>query len=72
MIMFRGLAAIIEAYLIYWSLRLFHRPQVFRIQSRMGGPAGLWHFDLRRVGRHHRRMPSRPGRCAGQWFRRWS
>ena len=45
---------------------LFHRPQMVRLQPRMGGAARLGHFDLRRRGgdRHRRRDP-RPAAGAG-------
>src|SRR6516162_5519288 len=41
---------------------VFRRPQVVRLQPRMGGAAGVGHLDLRRVGgdRHRRRHPRTP------------
>ena len=61
-IMFRGLAAIIEAYLIYWALVYLDRTQVLPIQPGVGGPAGVGDLDLRRLGGHHDRGgdPRRP------------
>jgi hypothetical protein len=45
---------------------LFRRPQMVRLQSRMGGSARLRHFDLRRVCRHRgRRRHSGPAGGAG-------
>ena len=40
---------------------LLRRPQVLQVQPRVGGPAGLGHLDLRRVGGHrHRGRHPRP------------
>ena len=56
---------------------LFHRPQMVRLQPRMGGAAGFRHIDLRRRGRdrHRRRDPRPPAGCgagllAGRRLRR--
>ena len=55
-VMFRGLCAIVEAYLIYWAVVYFVARKVLQVSPRVGGAAGLRHFDLRRVGgRCHRR-----------------
>ena len=45
---------------------VFRRPQVVRLQSRMGGAARVRHLDLRRVRRHrHRRRHPRAAGGAG-------
>ena len=58
---------------------LLRRPQVVRLQPRMGGAARLGHLDLRRLrrDRDRRRDPRPPGRAdagllAGRRFSRWS
>ena len=52
-IMFRGLAAIIEAYLIYWALVYLLARNGLPVQPGVGGPARLGDLHLRRLRRHH-------------------
>jgi hypothetical protein len=65
-LLLRGVAAIIEAYLIYWAVVYFVAPQVVRLQPRMGRAARLRHLDLRRLGGdRHRRCHPRAAAGAG-------
>ena len=61
----RGLAAIAEAYLIYWAVVYFVARKWFGFSARVGGAARLRHLDLRRVGgdRHRRRHPRAAARA---------
>jgi hypothetical protein len=75
-VMFRGLAAIIEAYLIYWAIVYFIAP-VLQVLARVGRTTRLGHLDLRRLGRHghrccHSCAPDRAhhGLVAGRDLRR--
>ena len=70
--MFRGLAAIIEAYLIYWALVYFIARKYFQIQPGVGSPAGLGDLDLRGLGGHHHGAAIRAGRSCRSWSPRWS
>ena len=68
-LLLRGIAAIIEVPDLL-GRGLFRRPQMVRIQPRMGRPACLGHLDLRRGGghRHRRSDPRAPGRSGAGLF----
>ena len=57
--MFRGVCAIVEAYLIYWPLVYFISRKYFKFSREWAAPSGLRHFHLRCFGghRHRRRNP---------------
>ena len=74
----RGIAAIVEAYLIYWAVVYYVARKMVRLQSRMGGPARVRYLDLRRFRRHRgrRRHPGTADRAgdrvlAGRPSSRW-
>ena len=65
-ILLRGIAAIVEAYLIYWAVVYFIARKWFGFSARMGGAAGFRHLDLRRFsGNCHRRRHPRAADGAG-------
>jgi hypothetical protein len=69
-LLLRGLAAIVEAYLIYWAVVYFHRAQMVRLLSGMVGAAGGGHLDLRDFGgdRDRRLDPGRADRAGAGLF----
>jgi hypothetical protein len=76
-LLLRGVAAIVEAYLIYWAVVYFVARKWFGFNREWAAPLRLRHFDLRRLSRHRRRRRnSRPaggagsGVIAGRYLRR--
>jgi len=65
-----GLAAIIEAYLIYWAVGVLRRAQMVRLQRRVGGAARLRNLDLRRVAAIATAARSAPGPSFRSWWLR--
>ena len=69
----RSLAAIVEAYLIYWPVVYYISPQIFRLLPRSCRAACLGHFDLRcRRGDRHRQRHPRPAARLRSWSLRSS
>ncbi len=65
-LLLRGVAAIIEAYLIYWPIVYLIARKGFRLQPGMVGAARFGGLDLRRRrGHRHRRRHPRPAASAG-------
>ncbi len=62
-LVFRGIAAIVEAYLIYWAVVYFVARKWFGFSREWSGAARVGHFDLRRRGRDRDRR--RNPRAAG-------
>ena len=72
-ILFRGFAAIIEAYLIYWALVYFIARKFFKFSREWAASARVRHLDLRRVGGdRHRGRDSSPAWSCRSWCRRSS
>ena len=76
-LLLRGVAAIVEAYLIYWAVVYFIARKWFGFSREWSAPLGVRHLDLRRLGgdRHRRRHSRAPGRAgaglvAGRGVRR--
>ena len=63
-IMFRGMCAIVEAYLIYWAVVYYMARKYFKFSREWAAPARIRHIDLRRFSRdsNRRRHPRPSGR----------
>ncbi len=58
-VMFRGICAIVEAYLIYWAVVYYIARRYFRFSREWSAAARLRHFHLRRLGGHRHRLRHR-------------
>ena len=67
-VMFRGLCAIVEAYLIYWALVYFIARKYFKFSREWSVPLASG-ISICGVSRPDR--PSRPARWCPSWFPRW-
>ena len=64
-VLFRGLCAIVEAYLIYWAVVYFVARKYFKFSREWAAPPSFGDLDLRRLrGHRHRRRHPGPARGA--------